>query len=163
MKKLLNIDGGGVRVYFSILILNYIEEKTGKEIIDLFDYYSGVSASSILLSALLTKYKLKDIIQLFKDTFGGTNYPTIAKPEICNGLEKILVYSTEDEVNSMKIRLTNNVDNVKTPLQKTTSYHNALKSVFWCDFVVTENFYSFFWRAFFVQMSFWQLFLVTCK
>lgn len=67
MKKLLNIDGGGVRVYFSLLILNYIEEKTGKEIIDLFDYYSGVSASSILLSALLTKYKLKDIIQLFKD------------------------------------------------------------------------------------------------
>jgi patatin-like phospholipase/acyl hydrolase len=67
MKKLLNIDGGGVRVYFSLLILNYIEEKTGKEIIDLFDYYSGVSASSILLSCLLTKHKLKNIINLFKD------------------------------------------------------------------------------------------------
>lgn len=63
------------------------------------------------------------IIQLFKDTFGGTNYPTIAKPEICNGLEKILVYSTEDEVNSMKIRLTNNVDNSDTPITLNPIYN----------------------------------------
>ena len=28
MKKILNIDGGGVRVYFPLLILDYIEQKT---------------------------------------------------------------------------------------------------------------------------------------
>ena len=67
MKRLLNIDGGGVRVYFPLLILDYIEQKTGKKILDLFDYYSGVSASSIVLSALLTKYTVKDILTIFKD------------------------------------------------------------------------------------------------
>ena len=59
MKRLLNIDGGGVRVYFPLLILDYIEQKTGKNILDLFDYYAGVSASSIILSGLLTKYSVK--------------------------------------------------------------------------------------------------------
>ncbi len=67
MKRLLNIDGGGVRVYFPLLILNYIEQRTGKKILDLFDYYSGVSASSIILSGLLTKYSVKEIIDLFKE------------------------------------------------------------------------------------------------
>ena len=67
MKKLLNIDGGGVRVYFSLLILNYIEEKTNKKIIDLFDYFSGVSASSIVLSGLLTNYSVKEMLTIFKE------------------------------------------------------------------------------------------------
>ena len=67
MKRLLNIDGGGVRVYFPLLILDYIEQRTNKKILDLFDYYSGVSASSIILSGLLTKYSVKEIIKLFKE------------------------------------------------------------------------------------------------
>jgi len=66
MKKLLNIDGGGVRVYFPLLILKYIETKTGKKIIDLFDFFSGVSASSIILSGLLTNYTIDEIIIKFK-------------------------------------------------------------------------------------------------
>jgi hypothetical protein len=67
MKKLLNIDGGGVRIYFSLLILNYIESKTNKNITDLFDFYSGVSASSIVLAGLLTDYSVKDIIKKFRE------------------------------------------------------------------------------------------------
>lgn len=66
MKKLLNIDGGGVRVYFPLLIMNYIEKKTNKKIIDIFDFYSGVSASSIILSAILTKYSVEEVIEQFK-------------------------------------------------------------------------------------------------
>ncbi len=66
MKKLLNIDGGGVRVYLSLLILDYIEKRTNKKIIDLFDYYSGVSASSVILSALLIDYSVQEILDLFK-------------------------------------------------------------------------------------------------
>jgi patatin-like phospholipase/acyl hydrolase len=66
MKKLLNIDGGGVRVYFPLLIMNYIEKKTNKKIIDIFDFYSGVSASSIILSAILTNYSIEQVIELFK-------------------------------------------------------------------------------------------------
>lgn len=67
MKKLLNIDGGGVRVYFPLLIINYIEKKTNKKIIDMFDFYSGVSASSIILSAILTKYSVEEVINIFKE------------------------------------------------------------------------------------------------
>jgi hypothetical protein len=67
MKKLLNIDGGGIRIYFSLLILNYIEKRTNKKIIDMFDFYAGVSASSIILAALLTKYSVEEMLVLFKD------------------------------------------------------------------------------------------------
>lgn len=67
MKKLLNIDGGGVRVYLPLLILNYIEKKTNKRILDLFDYFSGVSASSIILSCLLFEHSVESIIKIFKD------------------------------------------------------------------------------------------------
>ena len=66
MKRLLNIDGGGVRVYFSLLILQYIEKKTGKQIIDLFDFYSGVSASSIVLGCLLTGHTVNGLIEMFE-------------------------------------------------------------------------------------------------
>jgi len=67
MKKLLNIDGGGIRIYFSLLILNYIEKKTNKKIIELFDYFAGVSASSIILAGLLTHYSVDEMIIIFKD------------------------------------------------------------------------------------------------
>lgn len=67
MKKLLNIDGGGVRVYFPLLILNYIEKKTNKKVVDLFDLFCGVSASSIILSGILTKSTVEEVIVLFKD------------------------------------------------------------------------------------------------
>jgi len=53
MKRLLNIDGGGVRVYFPLLILDYIEQKTGKNILDLFDYYAGVSASLYFIDHII--------------------------------------------------------------------------------------------------------------
>ena len=43
MKKLLNIDGGGVRVYMSLLLLDYIETRTNKKIVDLFDYFADRS------------------------------------------------------------------------------------------------------------------------
>ena len=66
MKKLLNIDGGGVRVYWSLLVLEYIENKTGKQIVDLFDFFSGVSASSIVMGCLLTKHSVKEIINMFE-------------------------------------------------------------------------------------------------
>ena len=66
MKKLLNIDGGGVIVYLYLLILNYIENKTNKKILDIFDYFYGVSASAIVLAGLLTHYNVTDLIILFK-------------------------------------------------------------------------------------------------
>jgi len=77
MKRLLNIDGGGIRIYFSLLILNYIEKRTNKRIIDLFDFYAGVSASSIILAALLTKYTVDEMLVLFKEISKNIFYKSI--------------------------------------------------------------------------------------
>jgi len=66
MKKLLNIDGGGIKVYFALLILKYIETKTQKKITEIFDFYAGVSASSIILSGILTNHSLDYIIDKLK-------------------------------------------------------------------------------------------------
>lgn len=66
MRKLLNIDGGGVRAYLPLLMLKEIEKRTQKSIIDIFDFYSGVSASSIVFAGLLTGYTVDQMITLFK-------------------------------------------------------------------------------------------------
>ena len=53
-KKVLSLDGGGVRVIASIIFLKKLEESTGKSIFELFDYFIGVSAggANALLIAL---------------------------------------------------------------------------------------------------------------
>jgi patatin-like phospholipase/acyl hydrolase len=53
-KKVLSLDGGGVRVIASIIFLKKLEESTGKSIFNLFDYFIGVSAGGVnaLLIAL---------------------------------------------------------------------------------------------------------------
>ena len=68
MKKILNLDGGGVRVYLFLLILNYIEKKTNMKIVDCFDYFYSVSAGAIVLAGLLTNYSIDDMILLVKNT-----------------------------------------------------------------------------------------------
>jgi patatin-like phospholipase/acyl hydrolase len=54
MKKLiiLNIDGGGVFGLIPLYILKELEELAGKDITEIFDVYSGVSAGAILVAAL---------------------------------------------------------------------------------------------------------------
>lgn len=51
-KKILSIDGGGIRGIIPALILNYIEEKTGKRISDMFDLIAGTSTGGILALGL---------------------------------------------------------------------------------------------------------------
>jgi patatin-like phospholipase/acyl hydrolase len=72
MKNILSLDGGGVRTYFPLRILNEIENRTDKSISDLFDYMTGVSAGSLITSLLLVKdvngaqkYTTSHIINIF--------------------------------------------------------------------------------------------------
>ena len=78
MKKLLNIDGGGVKVYLTLHILKYIENKTNKKIIDLFDFFAGVSVSSLIISCLLLNYSIDELILIIKNIskniFSRSNY-----------------------------------------------------------------------------------------
>ncbi len=55
MKNILSIDGGGVRGYMPLRLLNEIENRTKIPICELFDYFTGVSASSLIISLLLVK------------------------------------------------------------------------------------------------------------
>lgn len=81
MKKLLNIDGGGVKVYLTLHVLKYIEKKTNKKIIDLFDFFSGVSVSSLILSFLLLSYSVDELIifikKMSRNIFYRSNFYTL--------------------------------------------------------------------------------------
>jgi patatin-like phospholipase/acyl hydrolase len=73
MKNILSIDGGGVRSFIPLKILNEIEKRTKLDISELFDYLSGVSAGSIVASLLLIKnengkqkYTTSQILELFE-------------------------------------------------------------------------------------------------
>jgi hypothetical protein len=57
MRNILSIDGGGVKTYMPLRLLNEIEHRTRIPISDLFDYFAGVSAGALVCSMLLIKNK----------------------------------------------------------------------------------------------------------
>jgi patatin-like phospholipase/acyl hydrolase len=83
MKNILSIDGGGVRSYLTLKILNEIERRTNTPISELFDYFTGVSAGSLVASLLLVKadnglqkYSTSDILEIFQITSSSIFYNT---------------------------------------------------------------------------------------
>lgn len=65
--NILCIDGGGVRGYMSAKILSAIENMMKKSLADSFNYFSGVSAGSIITLGLLKGYSAQDTVKLFRD------------------------------------------------------------------------------------------------
>ncbi|MBI5713530.1 MAG: patatin-like phospholipase family protein [Chloroflexi bacterium] len=73
MKKILSLDGGGIRGIIPSMILMEIENRTGKRIAELFDLIGGTSTGGIL-SLGLTKpdanhkpqYAAKELLQLYE-------------------------------------------------------------------------------------------------
>lgn len=70
--NLLSIRGGSARGILPLIVLAHIEEKTGKPIPELFDYFGGCSVGALLSSALLisddgytAKYNAKQVFELF--------------------------------------------------------------------------------------------------
>ena len=51
--RVLCLDGGGIRGLILVELLSCIEEVTGKQIIDLFDWFVGTSTGGILALALV--------------------------------------------------------------------------------------------------------------
>lgn len=73
MRKILAIDGGGVRGIIPAMMLAEIEQRTGKHIAHLFDLLSGTSAGGILATGLATPnkdgepmYTANEGVQLFQ-------------------------------------------------------------------------------------------------
>lgn len=83
MKNILSIDGGGVRSFIPLKILNEIENITEIPISELFDYFSGVSAGSIIISLLL-----------IKDENGKQKYTTGQILEVFEKFSKDIFYYT---------------------------------------------------------------------
>ena len=74
MKKILSIDGGGIRGVIPALVLAEIEQRTGKPIARLFDFIAGTSTGG-LISLALTKnngqgaprYTALELVQLYME------------------------------------------------------------------------------------------------
>ena len=74
MKKILSIDGGGIRGIIPATILADIERRTGKPIAELFDLIAGTSSGGIIALGLTKpksgdqpQYSAQDIVGLFEE------------------------------------------------------------------------------------------------
>ena len=61
-KKILSLDGGGVRGIASVIFLKELEKETGKKVFDIFDFFIGVSAGSLnILQLCLNKMSCSEL------------------------------------------------------------------------------------------------------
>ncbi len=73
MKKILSIDGGGIRGMIPALMLNAIEKETDRPIATMFDMIAGTSVGSMIALGLCVndgngkpKYSAEEIVELFE-------------------------------------------------------------------------------------------------
>ncbi len=75
MKKILSIDGGGIRGIIPAIILKEIEDKTEQDIAKIFDLIAGTSTGGLLALGLgkdggggnEKRYKAKDLVKIYED------------------------------------------------------------------------------------------------
>lgn len=69
MKTILSIDGGGRRGYIPAILLQHMEQRTGKRISDLFDYIAGTSTGGLLALGLAApeRYTATDMVRMYED------------------------------------------------------------------------------------------------
>jgi len=60
-KRILSLDGGGIRGIFTLDILRHIERKSGKRIIELFDLIVGTSTGGFIAGSLVTGKTIDEI------------------------------------------------------------------------------------------------------
>lgn len=67
MKRILSIDGGGIRGIIPALALQTLESETGKRVQDMFDMFVGTSTGGIIALALARGKSPAQIVELFED------------------------------------------------------------------------------------------------
>ena len=75
MRKVLSIDGGGIRGIIPSLVLDYLERESGKPISELFDLCVGTSSGGIIALGLaqvdaagVPKYSAHDLADFFENS-----------------------------------------------------------------------------------------------
>ena len=75
MRKVLSIDGGGIRGIIPSLVLDYLERQSGKPICELFDLCVGTSSGGIIALGLAQadtagapKYSAHDLADFFENS-----------------------------------------------------------------------------------------------
>lgn len=72
-RRVLSIDGGGIRGIIPAMVLNYIEERTGKRIATMFDLIAGTSTGGILALGLTKRNG--STTRPLSEVEGLTNHP----------------------------------------------------------------------------------------
>jgi patatin-like phospholipase/acyl hydrolase len=92
MKKILSIDGGGIRGIIPAMVLAEIERRAGKPIVEMFDLIAGTSTGGLLALGLSKpneagkpQYKAEDLIQLYREK-GSTIFSTNLWDKFTNAL-----------------------------------------------------------------------------
>ncbi len=67
IKKILSIDGGGIKGVFPASFLSVIEETTGKKISDYFDLIVGTSTGGIIALGLGVGFSAKEILEFYEE------------------------------------------------------------------------------------------------
>jgi len=116
MKKILSIDGGGIRGIIPALVLSEIEKRTHKKIAELFDLMAGTSTGGILALGLakLNKngnihYTAQDLVNLYlengREIFSRSIWKDISsfsgiidEKYTAEGIERILEKYFEEEL-----------------------------------------------------------------
>lgn len=66
MKRILSIDGGGIRGVFPCAFLASVEEALGAPVAEYFDLIAGTSAGGIIAIALGLGYSASDVLEIFR-------------------------------------------------------------------------------------------------
>lgn len=65
--RILAIDGGGIRGYFSACLLKRIQDELAIDFTKTFDLICGTSTGAIIAAALAIRYPLENVLKLYED------------------------------------------------------------------------------------------------
>lgn len=85
MRRILTIDGGGIKGVFPAAFLAAIEDEIGRPVVEHFDLVAGTSTGGIIALALGLGMSARDVLQLYLET-GHQIFPRRRLPRQLRGL-----------------------------------------------------------------------------
>jgi patatin-like phospholipase/acyl hydrolase len=92
-KRILSLDGGGIRGIFTLQILRHIEKRSGKRIIELFDLIVGTSTGGFIAGCLVAG---KTIDEIEEEYWKVSKSFTDARPSVLTYIKRVIFGSVID-------------------------------------------------------------------